>query len=108
MLLADIQILFNNFQEGFLQFDLEKVVNCYHLPCTLNTPDKISVISTKEELENEVNGIFTQLSNECFTSVTLSNSSYMQLTEEITLASMDWKFFDKTNQVFLSFQLFII
>lgn len=106
MLAENIQLLFNRFQEGFTHFDLEKVIDCYHLPCTLNTPDKISVINTGAELESEVSGIFTQLTNECFASVKLGNSSFMKLTDDIAYATIDWKFLDNKNQVFSEFSAF--
>jgi len=106
MFTKDIQSLFNNFQLGFKVFDLNLVTACYNLPCTLNTPDKISVIKTKLALEDEVNDIFSQLKNEGFDRLELKNSSCMQLTDEIILVNIDWKFYDNTNQVFSEFSAF--
>lgn len=106
MLTADIQQSLNRFQKGFHHFDLAMVVDCYHLPCTLNTPEKMSIINTKAELENEINGIFEQLRHECFARFELSNTSYMQLTEDLSFATINWTFIDKTNQVFSEFSAF--
>ena len=49
MLITNVEALFNNFKEGINHLNLMKVVDCYHLPCTLNTPDKLSLINTKAE-----------------------------------------------------------
>ncbi|MCJ8320983.1 MAG: hypothetical protein MJK12_15195 [Colwellia sp.] len=106
MLTTNIQTLFNCFQNGFYHFDLAKVVDCYHLPCTLNTPDKMSLINTKTELELEINNIFEQLANECFVRFELSNTSFTQLTDDLLFASINWRFIDKTNQVFSEFSAF--
>jgi len=106
MITADITKLFNGFQKGFNYFDLAKVVDCYHLPCTLNTPDKMSLINTKTELEQETNNIFEQLTNECFARFELSNTSFTPLTDDLLLASINWRFIDKANQVFSEFSAF--
>jgi len=106
MLITNVEALFNNFKEGINHLDLVKVVDCYHLPCTLNTPDKMSLISTKTELETEINSLFTQLTHECFFRFELSNTSYMKLTDELIFASIDWVFFDDNHQIFSEFSAF--
>jgi hypothetical protein len=106
VLVTKIEALFNKFQEGFNHFDLVKVIDCYHVPCTLNTPDKMSLINTTGELENEVDGIFAQLVNEHFVSFQLTNTSFMRLTDELIFVNMDWKFIDKHDQVFSEFSAF--
>jgi hypothetical protein len=106
MLITNVQALFHNFKEGINHLDLAKVVDCYHLPCTLNTPDKMSLVSTKDELEFEVKSIFAQLTHECFFRFELRNTSYMELTDNIIFASIDWRFFDDSHQVFSEFSAF--
>ena len=106
MLTTDIQTLFNKFQEGFKTFNLAKVADCYHLPCTLNTPDKMTLLITKQELSSEINSIFEQLKNEKFVSVTLHNASYMKLIDELIFVNIDWTFIDSTGQVFSEFSAF--
>ena len=106
MITSSIEHLFNRFLQGFKNFDLTMVKNCYHLPCTLNTPEKIRVINTDAELSDEIKDIFEQLTNEQFAGVELSNTSYMQLSDDITFVSIDWKFVDQTKQVFAEFSTF--
>jgi len=106
MLTTNVQALFHDFQEGINHLDLIKVVDCYHLPCTLNTPDKMSLINTKTELESEVKSLFTQLTDECFAQFELSNTSYMKLTDDVIFASIDWAFIDDNHQVFSEFSAF--
>ncbi len=106
MITSSIEQLFNRFQQGFKNFDLTMVKNCYHLPCTLNTPDKMTLISNDAELADEINRIFEQLTDEHFTSGKLTNTSYMQLSDEIVFVCIDWKFIDKAEQVFAEFSAF--
>tara|TARA_B110000114_G_scaffold103755_1_gene109201 strand:+ start:359 stop:793 length:435 start_codon:yes stop_codon:yes gene_type:complete len=106
MLTTNVQALFHNFKEGINHLNLIKVVDCYHLPCTLNTPDKLSLINTKAELESEVKSLFTQLTKECFYRFELSNTSYMKLTDDMIFASIDWTFIDDNHQVFSEFSAF--
>ena len=106
MLTETIQKSLNRLQKGFYHFDLVMVMDCYHLPCTLNTPEKISVINTQAELKSEINRIFEQLRHECFARFELNNTSYMQLTENLSFATINWKFFDKSNQIFSEFSAF--
>ena len=106
MLTTQIQTLFNNFKEGFKTLDLNKISKCYHLPCTLNTPESLCVVNTEFNLNSEIKGIFEQLKNEGFSYVNLSNTSYCILNNEICFVSIDWQFVDKHHDVFSEFSAF--
>jgi len=56
-----IEKLFNEYLQAFLCYDLTHVSQCYQIPCTLSTPDKIVVITEPLMFEQEFNAIFEQL-----------------------------------------------
>jgi NADH:ubiquinone oxidoreductase subunit C len=83
---------------------------CYHLPCTLNTPDKIVLLESEQALVTEFTDIFAQLKQAQTKDIIGSNASFMQLTPssspQLILVCIDWDFIDENNQTFADFSAF--
>ncbi len=98
-----LQQLFKQYQNSFINYELDGVSSCYHLPCTLNTPDKIVLLSSQADCEVEFDTIFTQLKEVNTSNVIAKKASYEQMSEQLYLVCIDWDFIDGQGQVFADF-----
>jgi hypothetical protein len=78
-----LQQLFKSYQNAFLQYDLEGVSVCYHLPCTLNTPDKIVLLSKQADCEEEFGTIFSQLKEANTSNIIAKKASFEQVSKQL-------------------------
>ncbi len=106
MVTIKLQNLFKHYQKAFLVYDIEKVVSCYHLPCTLNTPDKIVLLSSQTDCHKEFSEIFTQLKDVATSDILAKKASFMQVSKQLYLVCIDWHFIDGQGQVFADFAAF--
>ena len=95
--------LFKNYQNAFLQCDLDGVSRCYHLPCTLNTPDKIVLLASPSDCQQEFGAIFTQLKEAKASNIIAKQASFQQVSKQLYLVCIDWDFIDGQGQVFADF-----
>jgi len=95
--------LFNGYLAAFKHYDLEKVVECYHLPCTLHTPDKVVLLKNDKACEQEFNNIFTQLQQAKTSEIIAKKASYSLVAENLLFASIDWEFLDEQGEIFADF-----
>jgi len=98
-----IENLFNQYLTAFSAYDLDAVVACYHIPCTLHTPDKIVLVNSIDECRQELNDIFIQLKQANTAKIVARSASYMSINDDLLLACVDWEFIDKQGQVFADF-----
>jgi len=101
-----IETLFDHYLAAFSAYDLDAVVACYHIPCTLHTPDKIVLINSIDDCRQELNDIFTQLKQANTAKIIARKASYMSINDELVLACVDWDFIDEQGQVFADFCAF--
>jgi hypothetical protein len=98
-----IETLFDHYLAAFNAYDLDAVVACYHLPCTLHTPDKIVLVKSIDACRQELNDIFTQLKQANTVKIMAGNASYMSINDDLLLACIDWTFIDEQGQIFADF-----
>jgi hypothetical protein len=103
MTASKLQNLFTQYQKSFLAYDIESVMDCYHLPCTLNTPDKIVLLSNESDCHNEFSEIFAQLKSLKTSNVLSKKATYEQISEQLYLVCIDWDFIDGQGNVFADF-----
>jgi hypothetical protein len=106
VLTSKIEQFFNVFIDGFKTNDIKKLQACYHLPCTLNTPEYIDVITNNEQLSIYFQVIFSQLEQEQFSHVNITNTHYTVMANDFILACVDWSFIDNAGIVFSNFSAF--
>ena len=98
-----IEHLFDNYLTAFKNYDLDAVVACYHLPCTLHTPDKIVLVNNDDDCRQEFADIFTQLKQASTSKIIARKASYLAVTEQLLLACVDWDFINEQSEVFADF-----
>ena len=103
MLTNKISNLFNQYLLAFKQYDLNNVMACYNLPCTLNTPDKLVLLQNSKNGQQEFTDIFTQLQQEKMRDIIVRKASYSSITDTLLLVSIDWEFIDDNNEIFADF-----
>jgi len=95
--------LFKDYLTAFKRYDLDKVAACYHLPCTLHTPDKVVLLKDSKACMQEFGDIFTQLQQAETSDIVARKASYSLVTENLLFASVDWEFIDGQGEVFADF-----
>ena len=98
-----IKTLFDNYLAAFSAYDLDAVVECYHIPCTLHTPDKIVLVNSIDDCRQELSDIFTQLKQAKTVKIVAQKSSYMSINDDLLLACVDWSFIGEQEQIFANF-----
>ncbi|GAA0821242.1 hypothetical protein GCM10009111_27910 [Colwellia asteriadis] len=95
--------LFTRYLQYFKTYNLAGIASCYHLPCTLNTPDKLTLVVNEQECHAALGEIFTQLKEAETSNIVARKASYQQIDETVFLVSIDWDFFDGNQQIFADF-----
>lgn len=98
-----LEKLFDQYMRAFSRYDIQLINDCYQLPCTLSTPEKMLVILDEQTFETEFDKIFLQLQSASIAGLTASNASYICATNELILASVDWAFIDDNENIFADF-----
>ncbi len=98
-----LQQLFKQYQYSFINYELDGVSSCYHLPCTLNTPDKIVLLSSQADCLEEFSTIFIQLKEANTSNIIAKKASFEQISKQLYLVCIDWGFIDGQGQTFADF-----
>lgn len=98
-----IETLFDHYLTAFSEYDLDAVVACYHIPCTLHTPDKMVLVNNVDDCRQALNEIFTQLKQANTAKIVARKASYTSINDNLLLACVDWDFIDEQGQVFADF-----
>ncbi len=103
MIENQLREIFQRYLNAFKHYDLNAAVACYHLPCTLSTPDNLVIINNENECKQEFNRIFTQLKANYTHDIIAKKLCYQQVTDNIYLVCIDWDFIDESQQIFADF-----
>lgn len=98
-----ITSFFTNYIRAFKAYDLSKVTACYHLPCTLHTPDNIVLLTDKKQCCHEFNNIFMQLQEVKTSDILVRKASYSTISNDLFLICLDLAFTDEQDRVFTDF-----
>ena len=97
-----LERLFNNYLAAFSAYDLDAVIACYQLPCTLHTPDKVVLLNNIAECRQEFTEIFTQLKQAKTAEIIARKASYQSIAEDLLLVCVDWDFIDDKKEVIVN------
>lgn len=101
-----IEELFQHYIVAFQQQNMSAIQQCYQLPCTLHTPDKVVLITNDKAFEKEFLDIFTILSHAKISQFLPLKSSFSKLKDDVILACVDWQFIGPNEEVFTDFSAF--
>ncbi|MFT5812478.1 MAG: hypothetical protein ACI9VT_000212 [Psychroserpens sp.] len=101
-----IENLFQRYTKAFYQQNMADTQQCYQLPCTLHTPDKVVLIDSDKVFEQEFLDIFTVLSHAEIKRFIALKASFNQLSKNLILACVDWQFIGPKDEVFTDFSAF--
>lgn len=102
----ELEQLFQRYLKAFDQQNIAATQQCYQLPCTLHTPDKVLLIEDDSAFEREFLDIFTVLSQAKITRFIALNASFSELSDNLILACVDWQFIGPNDEVFTDFSAF--
>jgi hypothetical protein len=100
---GELSTLFANYIHAFSMMNMQAVRDCYLLPCTLNTPDKVVLLNGEQCFQDEFKQIFDLLASENIVAFKVSNATFDEVTENTTVAAVDWQFLDNANNLFTEF-----
>lgn len=103
LLTEKVTNLFKGYLLAFKAYNLNNAVACYHLPCTLNTPDKLVHLKDNNDCLKEFGEIFAQLKHAKTSDIKVLKASYSLITEKLLLVCIDWEFIDEQGEVFADF-----
>lgn len=98
-----LQTLFKRYQQAFLSYDIDALSCCYHLPCTLNTPDKVVLLASQSDCHKEFTTIFTQLKQAKISEIVVKKACFEKISQQVYLVCIDWDFIDEQGVVFADF-----
>ena len=99
----NISSFFNGYLTAFKRYDLEHVSSCYHLPCTLHTPDKVVLLANLTQCNQAFSDIFTQLQQAKTCDIVVKKASYSVVTNALWLVCIEWDFTDDQGDTFADF-----
>lgn len=100
---TNLELLFKSYQDAFANYDIDNVSACYHLPCTLNTPEQVTLLTNQDDCQQEFGAIFSQLKDANINQILVKNASYSVISEKLYLVCIDWDFIDESGEVFADF-----
>lgn len=98
--------LFQDYISAFKQYDLAALKQCYQLPCTLHTPDKIAYLADNANFEQEFKNIFIVLQHANIQKIVVTKASYSLSVSHSVDVCIDWAFIDDKDEVFTDFCAF--
>jgi len=98
-----LEDFFKGYISAFKAYDTERVVQCYQLPCTLNTPDELVLLTDQQSSQQTFNDIFLQLQQANTREINAVKASFSTLSSNLILACIDWVFIDDAGEVFTDF-----
>jgi hypothetical protein len=98
--------LFKDYISAFEQYNFSAARACYHLPCTLHTPDKIAYLSGRESFDKEFEEIFIVLKHANTKKIIPTAASYNNSANSSVDICVDWAFIDDKDEVFADFTAF--
>ena len=98
--------LFENYIAAFQQYNLDAVKDCYQLPCTLHTPDKIAYLSNELRFKEEFLDIFTILQHANTQKILITKATYSESINGAVDVCIDWAFIDDKGEIFADFCAF--
>ena len=98
--------LFQAYILAFKQYDLSAVQQCYQLPCTLHTPDKVAYLANNVNFKQEFDDIFTVLRHANTQNIIATKATYSLGVAETIDVCIDWAFIDDKKEMFADFCAF--
>jgi len=98
--------LFQTYILAFKQYDLSAAQQCYQLPCTLHTPDKVAYLANNANFKQEFDDIFTVLRHANTQDIVATKATYSLGVGETIDVCIDWAFIDDKKEVFADFCAF--
>ncbi len=98
--------LFKDYISAFEQYNFTAARACYHLPCTLHTPDKIAYLSDSESFDKEFEEIFVVLKHAKTKKIIPTAASFNNSANSSVDICVDWAFIDDNDEIFADFTAF--
>lgn len=103
MLKNQLEALFNYYHKAFKRQNISDVLNCYHFPCTLVTPDRLVLLKNVKEAAQEFDQIFTSINDLDIHTFKALDSSFEHICDSIIAVNIHWQFFNTRNDIIADF-----
>jgi hypothetical protein len=99
----NINKFFTRYLDAFKRYDHTGVADCYQLPCTLHTPDKVVLLKETTDCQQEFDDIFKQLKQANVSNIIAKKASYSVVNQTLLIACVSWEFVDDKGVIFADF-----
>ena len=106
MIASELINLFQDYIAGFSRYNLNAVKDCYHLPCSLHTPDKIAYLVEDKDFEEEFLNIFEVLKQGKIKNIRVTKATFNESINGSIDVCVDWQFVDDKGEIFADFCAF--
>ena len=106
MITSALENLFQRYLTAFKCYDLSTLTQCYQLPCTLHTPDKVAYLASESDFEQEILQIFAVLQQAKISDINITKATYSESVNGAVDVCIDWLFYDEHGEVFADFCAF--
>ena len=100
---AQLQQLFTEYYYAFKQQNIAEVLACYQLPCSLATPDRLVLLNSHQDGEQEFAQIFAGINELQITSFRSLSASFQPIDELLTQVNIHWQFSNANNEILADF-----
>ena len=87
----------------FAEYDLTTLQRFYQLPCTLSTPDKLVLVASTNDFEEEFSQIFAQLKEAQTAAFSFNEISFTQVSDSMIILGGHWRFKNAAQEPFAEF-----
>jgi len=98
--------LFTRYIKASNVYNMDEILRCYHLPCTLHTPEKIAYLANQVQFKQEFIDIFTMLQHANISKIVANKASYQYSQKNAIDVCIDWFFYNDKNELFADFTAF--
>lgn len=99
----ELQQLFQSYITGLSYREIDTLAECYALPCTLTSADQVVVITSEEQLIEEVSKMTSWIDESGVSSICVVAASYLPQDENLAIAECEWKFIDEDENTISEF-----
>lgn len=100
----DIALFFTQLTQAFINSDIAKMRDMHASRSSFSSPDTIKLANSEQDFIDTFTQGADLLMRENISGVSVSNGQWQELTSNLIIASLDWRLFDQSNNLFTEFR----
>ena len=92
-----------NYAKLFEENNLEEIINCYAVPSTMSTPEKVVIMKSADEVEQQISEILLLTKQSMLKQAKVLDLVIYPYDDNIFIANCRWQMEDAAGQIFAEF-----